>query len=75
MLRPEKQMILALMEQEGINKSELARRLGKYSSTVCDTLGPNGHRSMLVSDLSEYAAALGYELQIIATKGDCTWHL
>lgn len=74
-MRPEKQMILALMEREGVSKSELARRLGKYRSTVCDTFGPNGHRSMLVSDLVEYATALGYELQIIATKGESTWRL
>lgn len=74
-MRPEKQMICELMEREGVTKSELARRLGKYRSTVCDTLGPNGHRSMLVSDLAEYAKALGYELQITATKGESTWHL
>ena len=68
MMRPEKQLIVDLMEREGVNKAELARRLGKYRSTVCDTLGPNGHRSMLVSDLVEYAGALGYELQVTATR-------
>ena len=67
-MRPEKQLIVSLMEREGVRKSELARRLGKYRSTVCDTLGPNGHRSMLVSDLVEYAGALGYELVLTARK-------
>lgn len=67
-MRPEKQLIIALMEREGVRKSELARRLGKYRSSVCDTLGPNGNRSMLVSDLVEYADALGYELVLTARK-------
>jgi hypothetical protein len=67
-MRPEKQLIVSLMEREGVRKSELARRLGKYRSTVCDTLGQNGHRSMLVSDLVEYADALGYELVLTARK-------
>ena len=67
-MRPEKQLILDLMEREGIRKSELARRLGKYRSTVCDTLGANGDRSMLVSDLVEYADALGYKLEIRARR-------
>ena len=67
-MRPEKQLILDLMETEGVRKAELARRLGKYRSTVCDTLGPNGNRSMLVSDLVEYAGALGYELELTARR-------
>jgi len=70
MMRPEKELIVRLMQKEGINKAELARRLGKYRSTVCDTLGPNSHRSMLVSDLVEYASAIGYELEITAKRKD-----
>lgn len=67
-MRPEKELIVRLMQAEGVHKSDLARRLGKYRSTVCDTLGSNGHRSMLVSDLVEYADALGYKLTLTATR-------
>ena len=70
MARVEKQLIIDLMEREGVTKAELARRLGKYRSTVCDTLGPNGHRSMLVNDLVEYADALGYRLTVTARRKD-----
>lgn len=68
MLRPEKQLILELMEREGVNQAELARRLGQPRSCVNARLTENSGRSMLVSELVRFADALGYELQITATR-------
>ena len=67
-MRPEKELIIDLLKRENMSKSKLAYRLGKYKSTVCETLSPNGYRSMLVSDLVEYVNALGYELTLKVTK-------
>ena len=67
-MRPEKRLIVSLMEREGVTQAELARRLGQSRSCVNARLKENDERSMLVSDLVEYAAALGYELQVTATK-------
>lgn len=68
MLRPEKRLILELMEREGVSQAELARRLDQPRSRVNARLTENSGRSMLVSELVRFADALGYELQITATR-------
>lgn len=67
-MRPEKRLILELMKREGVSQAELARRLGQSRSCVNARLTENGERSLLVSELVRYADALGYELQITATR-------
>jgi len=67
-MRPERQLLLNLMEIEGVRKSQLARRVGKDRRTVAELFRTNADRSMRVSDLVEYADALGYELQLTAVK-------
>ena len=68
MLRPEKRLILDLCEREGVSQAELARRLDQPRSRVTARLTENSGRSMLVSELVRFADALGYELQITATR-------
>ena len=65
---PEKALLLELLTREGISKAELARRLGKHRSSVTDCLKANVSRSMLFSDFAEYAVALGYTVELRATK-------
>lgn len=67
-MRPEKELILNLIEHENITQSELARRLGKPRSNVNSCLVGNNERSMLVSELAKYIEALGYDLDFVVTK-------
>lgn len=67
---PEKVLLLDLMRREHVSKSELARRLGKSRQTVTECLKANVNRSMLLDDLEDYAAALGYSITITAKKGN-----
>lgn len=66
-MRPEKELILELMQKERITKAELARRLEKKNRATVYAVLSSEH-SMLVSDFIKYADALGYEIEITANK-------
>jgi transcriptional regulator with XRE-family HTH domain len=50
------EVIRALMEDQGVHKAELARRVGKSRAYVTQSL--SGHRNMTLSTLASYADAL-----------------
>jgi transcriptional regulator with XRE-family HTH domain len=54
--------ILAVMEQRGISRSELARRLGASPAYVTKIL--RGDANFTLASLAKLAAALGAELEI-----------
>jgi transcriptional regulator with XRE-family HTH domain len=56
------EVIRALMEDQGIHKAELARRVGKSRAYVTQSL--SGHRNMTLSTLASYADALNADAVI-----------
>ncbi|MCL4840545.1 MAG: helix-turn-helix transcriptional regulator [Bryobacteraceae bacterium] len=60
------ELIATLMEEQGLTKADLARRLGKSRSWVTQLLG--GGRNVTVRTLAEVLYALGAELQLTAPK-------
>lgn len=59
------EVISALMQQKGVSRSELARRLGKSKSYVTRLLG--GNANMTVGTLSDVFVALGSTIRFRAT--------
>ena len=55
--------LLVIMEGMGVNKKELARRLGKSRSYVTQLLG--GSRNMTLGSLSDICFALGFKPKIV----------
>ena len=56
------ELISGLMEQEGINKAELARRIGKSKAFVTQLL--SGSRNMTVHTFADLAFALGNRIEL-----------
>lgn len=56
------ELILKLMEHEGLTMSELAERIGRYKGYVSQLL--NGERSMTLKTLAEIAHAMGYRIEL-----------
>jgi transcriptional regulator with XRE-family HTH domain len=56
------ELISRTMEQQGVSKAELARRIGKSKAYVTQLLG--GHTNMTLRTLSDLAAALGYDVEL-----------
>jgi len=56
------ELISSLMEQQGIKKAELARRIGKSKAFVTQLLG--GSRNMTIHTFADLAFALGYRVQL-----------
>ena len=57
------ELICEIMEQEGIDRGELATRLGKNRSYVTRLL--NGGTSMTIQTIAEVFAALGRSLRVV----------
>lgn len=55
--------LLVLMEDMGVSKIELSRRLGKSRSYVTQILG--GSRNMTLSSLSDICFALGFKPDVV----------
>ena len=55
-VRGASEVIRALMEQQGVTKAELARRVGKSRAYVTQSLG--GDRNMTLGTLASFADAL-----------------
>ena len=69
--------LLVILEDKGVSKSELARRLGKSRAYVTQVL--SGSRNMTLGSLSDFCFALGIEPKIVLPVGpepvgDETWH-
>jgi transcriptional regulator with XRE-family HTH domain len=56
------EVIRALMERQGVNKAELARRVGKSRAYVTQSLG--GDRNMTLGSLARFANALNADAVI-----------
>lgn len=56
------EIIRALMERQGVNKAELARRVGKSRAYVTQSLG--GDRNMTLGSLERFADALNADAVI-----------
>ena len=56
------ELIARLMESRGVNRAELARRLGKSRAWVTQLL--NGRANLTLKTLAEVAWALGAEVQL-----------
>ena len=65
-MRREKALLFELMEREGMTQYRLAKNLGKSRQTVNMVL--HSDSSMSIENLTEYANAIGYELEITATR-------
>lgn len=55
-----------VMEEEGVNKTELADRLGNTKGFVSQLL--TGGRNLTLRTLASLADALGYRVQIVLSK-------
>lgn len=69
--------LLVILEDKGVSKSELARRLGKSRAYVTQVL--SGSRNMTLGSLSDFCFALDIEPKIVLPVGpepvgDETWH-
>ncbi len=58
------ELVSRAMEQQGVSKSELARRIGKSKAYVTQVLG--GKTNMTLRTLSDLAAAVGYDVELAA---------
>ena len=56
------ELISRAMEQQGVSKSELAKRIGKSKAYVTQVLG--GQANMTLRTLSDLAAVLGYDVEL-----------
>ena len=56
------ELISRAMEQQGVSKSELAKRIGKSKAYVTQVLG--GQANMTLRTLSDLAAVLGYIVEL-----------
>lgn len=56
------ELILELMEHEGLTRSELAERIGKSKGHVSQLL--NGERNMTLRTLAEIAHAVGHRIEL-----------
>ncbi|HEY2120649.1 MAG TPA: helix-turn-helix transcriptional regulator [Candidatus Acidoferrum sp.] len=56
------ELISRAMEQQGVSKTELAKRIGKSKAYVTQVLG--GQTNMTLRTLSDLAAALGYDVEL-----------
>lgn len=55
--------LLVILEDKGVSKSELARRLGKSRAYVTQVL--SGSSNMTLGSLSDFCFALGVEAKVI----------
>ncbi len=60
------EMISTAMEQRGVKKADLARRLGTNKSHITQLL--NGHQNMTLAKVADVMLALGYRLEIAANE-------
>jgi transcriptional regulator with XRE-family HTH domain len=60
------ELISRAMEQQGVSKSDLAKRLGKSKAFVTQVLG--GQSNMTLRTLSDLASALGYDVELGAVN-------
>lgn len=70
------ELILGLMEHEGLTRSELAERIGKSKGHVSQLL--NGERNMTLRTLAEIAHAVGHRIELSArahVNGAVTLHV
>lgn len=58
--------LCALLEKEGVSRTELARRLGKTKGFVSQLLG--GGRNLTLRTLADVLSVLGYRLQLKPEK-------
>jgi len=56
------ELILSMMNDEGVTRKELAQRIGKSKGHVSQLL--NGERNMTLRTLAEMAHALGYAIGV-----------
>ncbi|EPB5652907.1 transcriptional regulator [Citrobacter braakii] len=61
--------ILLAMQDAGVNKCELAKKLGKSASHVSQLL--DGTRNMTLKTLSDISYALGAEARVVILKNGC----
>jgi hypothetical protein len=62
------ELICELMEKQAVNRTELARRIGKSNAFVSQTL--DGRRNMTLRTLADLAWALGVRVQM----RPAAWH-
>lgn len=62
------ELVCELMEAEGVNQTELARRLQVSKPSISQML--SGDNNLTLRSMANIAAALGYQLHFAAQKKD-----
>jgi len=67
------ELVSRAMEDEGVSRAELARRIGKSKAYVTQVL--RGQGNMTLRTLSDLADALGYAVELGAVKAKSARHI